>query len=96
MCRLLFVVEDRFLIKGRGVVPLPGFIPEGHEIFRPGDPVLLRRPDGSSLCWRIGGIELMTPPSPRNDVVILLQDLGMQDLPIGTEVWSQCSQAPLS
>ena len=44
MGRLLFVVEDRFLIKGRGLVPVPGIVPQGEECFRAGDPILLKRP----------------------------------------------------
>jgi len=91
MCRLLVVVEDRFLIKGRGLVPLPGIVPEGKERFRPGDPILLKRPDGSTLNWKIGGLEILTPPNPRHDVVILLNDLGKADVPVGTEIWSQDS-----
>ena len=41
MGRLLFTVEERFVIKGRGLVPLPGMVPEGREIFRLGDPILV-------------------------------------------------------
>jgi hypothetical protein len=90
MARRLFIVEDTFSIKGRGLVPVPGILPEGEERFRVGDPILLRRPDGSCLEWRIGGIEMIlcSPPKPRHDVVILLKNLGKDDLPIGSEVWS--------
>jgi hypothetical protein len=90
MARCLFVVEDAFVIKGRGLVPIPGILTQGDERFRVGDPLLFRRPDGTCLEWKIGGIEMIhaTPPRPRNEVVFLLKDLGRDDVPIGTEVWS--------
>ncbi len=90
MARCLFVVEDTFHIKSRGLVPLPGIIPQGEERFYVGDPIRLKRPDGTCLEWKIGGIEMIhcTPPRPKNDVVILLQGLSKDEVPIGTEVWS--------
>ncbi len=88
MARLLFTVEDSFLIQGRGLVPVPGITPVGNERFYIGDGILLRRPDGTELNWQIGGIEMFNPPSKTFDVVILLKDLTKDDVPIGTEVWS--------
>jgi hypothetical protein len=88
MARRLFVVEDSFLIKGRGLVPVPGIIPRRGERFRVDDPILLKRPDGSTLEWQIGGLELIHTAVPREDVVVLLKGLGKEEVPIGTEVWS--------
>jgi hypothetical protein len=88
MPRILFVVDDAFLIKGRGLVPLPGIVPMEGERFRVGDPILLKRPDGTSKRWRIGGIEMFTTPAPRYDFPILLDGLVKEDAPVGTEVWS--------
>jgi SAM-dependent methyltransferase len=88
MARLLFIVEDTFLIKGRGLVPIPGIIPQGEERFKIGDPICLKRPDGSSLEWRIDGLELAHTPPPWRGVHILLNGLGKEDIPVGTEVWS--------
>jgi len=72
------------------LVPVPGILTHGGERFRVGDPLLFKRPDGSCLAWKIGGIEMIhaTPPRPRNEVVFLLKDLNKEDVPIGTEVWS--------
>jgi len=92
MGRLLFVVEDTFAIKSRGLVLVPGILPEGSERFRVGDPILLRKPDGSAVETRIGGLELLCP-NPRHDVVIMLKELTKADVPIGTEVWSMDSLA---
>ena len=88
MGRRLFTVEDTFLIEGRGLVVVPGIVPEGDERFRTGDPIRLKRPDGSETPWRIGGIEFGCPPRRLDEVVILLVGLGKGDVPIGTEVWS--------
>jgi hypothetical protein len=88
MSRKLFTVEDTFLIQGRGLVLVPGIVPQGDERFRVGDPVLLKRPDGSTLTWKIGGLEIISGARRSGDVPILLVGLDKKDLPIGTEVWS--------
>ncbi len=90
MARRLFTVQDTFFISGRGLVPVPGIIPQDDERFRIGDPILLKRPDGSCLEWKIGGLEMIscTRPRPRDDVAILLQGLSKEDLPVGSEVGS--------
>jgi hypothetical protein len=88
MARLLFAVEDTFLIEGRGLVPVPGIVPQGDERFRVGDPIRLKRPDGSEIEWKIAGLEMLYPRPPQNDVAILLNGLGKDDVPIGTEIWS--------
>jgi hypothetical protein len=88
MARHLFTVEDTFLIEGRGLVPTPGIVPQGDERFRVGDPIRLKRPDGSEIEWQIGGLEFICPPPRQDEVVILLKGLGKNDVPIGTEVWS--------
>jgi hypothetical protein len=90
MARCLFIVEDTFSIKGRGLVPVPGILCQGEERFRVGDPLLLKRPDGSCLEWKIGAIELIScsPPRPKHEVVIVLHGLSKDDVPIQTQVWS--------
>ena len=88
MGRLLFTVEDTFLIEGRGVVPVPGIVPQGEEQFRIGDPIRLKQPNGSEIDWKIGGLEMLYPLPPSKDVCILLAGLGKDNVPIGTEVWS--------
>jgi hypothetical protein len=93
MGRLLFVVEDTFAITGRGLVLVPGILPEGDERFRVGNSILLRKPDGSTVETRIGGLELLCP-NPRHDVVIMLKDRTKADVPIGTEVWSVGNAEP--
>lgn len=87
MARRLFTVEDTFEIRGRGLILVPGIIPEGDERFRVGDRITLRKSDGSSIESQIGGLELLHP-NPRHDVVIMLKGMVKADVPVGTEVWS--------
>jgi hypothetical protein len=87
MGRRLFVVTDAVVIKGRGIVLLPGILPAGDEIFRAGDTILLRRPDGSSVTTAISSLEFVCP-NPRNEVHVMLAAANKEDVPIGTEVWS--------
>jgi hypothetical protein len=83
----LLVVEATFTVTGRGLVLVPGILPEGDERFRAGNPILLRKLDGSSVATRIAALELLCP-NPRRDVVIMLKELTKSDVPVGTEVWS--------
>ena len=89
MSRLLFVVDDHFDIRERGLILAPGIEPIGDERFTVGSPLLLKRPDGSSIETTIGGLEMLLTPKPTTQVPILLKGLGKSDVPIGTEVWSR-------
>src|SRR5207245_6289532 len=88
MGRCLFRVEHTTLIRGRGLVLFPGIVPEGDERLRVGDPILLKKPDGSTAVHTIGSLELPTP-NPRHEVVVMLKDTTKEAVPIGTEVWSR-------
>ncbi|CAN5320550.1 hypothetical protein BH10PLA2_BH10PLA2_02900 [soil metagenome] len=84
------MIEDTFFITGRGLVLVPGIVPQGDKRFQIGDSIRVIRPDGSQLACTIGGIEMIScsPPRPKTDVVILLKGLGKEDVPIGSELWS--------
>ena len=87
MPRHLFTVSDTFMIHGRGLIPVPGIVPVGEECFRVGDPLLLKRPDGSEVRTAIGGLAHLDP-NPNREVVVLLKELTKDNVPVGTEVWS--------
>jgi hypothetical protein len=98
----LFVVEDAFTIKGRGIILLPGVRIDEHGpfareevIFKIGDKVELRRPDGSVLTTEIVGSDFLSaarlqgnsPEQPRHVAIRLALSLERTDVPPGTEVW---------
>ena len=85
MGRLLFAVEAVFPIRQWGVVAFPGVVPRQGEVFRVGDALELRRPDGATVKTFIAGLELVHVPVSRGGVPVLLPQ---DDVPIGTEVWS--------
>jgi hypothetical protein len=87
MSRRLLIVTDRFSIRGRGLVATPGFLPLVHEQFRAGDPLLLKRADGTVVHATIASLRV-DDRSPSHEVVLMLKDLTREDVPIGTEVWS--------
>jgi hypothetical protein len=85
VCRL----EDRpHLLLGPGIDVEPG------EWFRPGHGLLLKRPDGSTIDGRIGGFvrfgynRTRHGPWVQYDSALAVPDLGPEDVPVGTEVWS--------
>jgi len=86
--RLLFTVSQTFTIQGRGVSLLPELRPVGEERFKMGDPLRLKRPDGTGELTKIGGIELATVLNAPCKVLVLLSSKSREDVPIGTEVWS--------
>ena len=89
MSRLLFTVEDTYSIEGRGVVLLPGLEPIGDEVFHPGDPIRIRRPDNSELNTRMRGLEFLSRrDKPCALVIVLPKDVAKDDVPVGSEVWS--------
>jgi len=87
MARRLLVVENRVVIRGRGLVLFPGVIPEDDERFSAGNRIVLRRPDGSSTDTQIDSLEIPSP-NPRRELLIFLKERTKEDVPVGTEVWS--------
>lgn len=89
MARLLFTVENRFAIRNRGVVVVPGIVVQGDERFRVDDPLELRKPDGVVVFTRIAGLEWSVPRQADRSFPLLLPiELTKGDVPVGAEVWS--------
>jgi hypothetical protein len=93
MKRLLLTVERTVLIPNRGLALMPGIVFQPDEEFCAGDPIVLLRPDGSAVIWRIGSLTVRTPSPWHNDVCIVLKHMTKEDVPVGTEVWSVRSQS---
>jgi hypothetical protein len=87
MARQLFTVTGTFSVPGRGIVLIPGISPVGHERFRVGDALLLKRPDGTEIVTDNGGLEFLNP-NPNHEVTVMLKQLSKSDVPVGTDVWS--------
>jgi len=87
MNRLLLIVADTFLLPGPELAVLPGIDEQPGERFRIGDPLLLKRPDGSELATTIGNLSIPNP-NPRSEWLLGFTNLSKDDVPIGTEVWS--------
>lgn len=86
--RLLFTVTESFTVQGRGIVLLPELKPVGDEHFQIGDPLRLRRPDGSEDLVAIGGLNFLCALGEKCQLVVLLSGKEKEYAPIGTEVWS--------
>jgi translation elongation factor EF-Tu-like GTPase len=83
---LLFVIEDVFAIKGRGVIAAGKLADADGARFRIGDPVEVRRRDGSVVRTVISGMEYRDPPSATTGV--LFPGVSASDLAIGDEIWT--------
>jgi translation elongation factor EF-Tu-like GTPase len=89
MSTLLFTVVDTFQIEKRGLV-VAADVKRDQTSLRAGDAIELRRPDGSSAITRVVGIERAIPYDPERTLAILLPgDITKEDVPIGTQVWSE-------
>lgn len=88
---LLFVVEERFQISGRGCVLAPGASTEpGSPIVKVGDPLRLKTPDGRVIDTRVLGIEMLNfrrIPVRITAPILLPPELSAEDVPSGTEVY---------
>jgi len=86
MRAFVFTVEDVFCITGRGCVVVAG-MPDHKLFLKPGDGILLKRPDGSEVETTIRGVDAGIRRENGTAIAILLADVTKADIPIGTEVW---------
>lgn len=87
MKRYVCTVEGFYHISGQGWIISPG-LPVDFELrVKIGDPILLRRTDGSELTITIRGLELGGPPGKTNIPILVRDDITSADNLIGAEVW---------
>ena len=95
--RYLFTVEEVGLMRGRGVMLLPGITVRDYGTLESGDKIELKFPDGRSEVTEIVGIEnpfttkyIDTPPpaDQRRAYLLLPSCFQKEDIPVGTEVWT--------
>jgi translation elongation factor EF-Tu-like GTPase len=87
---LLSKVEDVFEIEGRGCVLVPGIYESvlKNVVVRRGDPIELKKPDGSSVQTHVEAVEVLDRVDRTNSVVVVLPaEFSKRDIPIGTEIW---------
>jgi hypothetical protein len=88
MLKRLSIVEDIFQITGRGLVVMPGVPCGGNWRVKIGDPIVLKRPDGSQVTTVIRGIEMGGRSRSRPMIPLVLgSELTKDAVPIGTEIW---------
>ncbi len=88
MPRRLLVVEQRMILRGKGLMLTPGIILSAGQRIQAGDSVVLNRPDGSSLVATIQGTSSAIERGSSNQLFLMLDLLDKNQAPIGTEVWS--------
>ena len=81
----IFIIEDHFQIKGRGVI-ITGKTEKKSTELRIGTPIIICRPDGKEIETKVGGIDIFNPPNFKN-VAILVHNLTKDDLLIGSSVF---------
>jgi hypothetical protein len=91
MPTLVSKVEDVFQLCGRGCVVVPGIPKAAPFRIKVGDPLLLKRPEGSELQTVLRGFEMVEVRGPTDYPgipVLLGPELTKDQVPIGTEVWA--------
>jgi hypothetical protein len=87
---MLLRIDGVGTLAGRDdLILFPGIkVLEGEHI-RPGDPILLKTPDGVEIATKIGALEFAKKTVGPCDFVILLRGEGIKKnaVPEGTEVW---------
>lgn len=79
---LLFIVENKFTITGRGLILTPG-LGDNAKFVETGSKIKLVRPDKTVIETKINGITF----EGNHDIIIPLE-INADQIPIGTEVWT--------
>lgn len=86
--QLLFKVKDVFSISGEGLILGPG-VPRVGPSVKIGDAIEIRRPDGSTLSTKVGGLGMFGGPPLAEAVPLLIPVPGTKEqVPPGSEVWT--------
>jgi len=88
MSRFLFKSIDTFRLETIGLVVATG-VRAGAVSLSAGEPIELRRPDGSRLTTEVAAIPMLCPYDPDRPFDFSLpRGVGKGDVPVGTEVCS--------
>ena len=92
MSHELFTVKHSFVLNGRGLVLVPE--PEiDNSVLNAGDPLVVKRADGSELAVTICSIEILSGRDESNQpmstfAIVLPKRFTRDDVPVGCSVWS--------
>lgn len=88
MEQFLSVIEDTFDLSGRSsLVVVPGIPRDTSWQVQNGEPLRIKRPDGSELSTSVSGIEMSCPPSPKGWALMLGDGVTKEMVPVGSEIW---------
>ncbi|HYH67308.1 MAG TPA: hypothetical protein VD866_21605 [Urbifossiella sp.] len=86
MERLAFIVADRFLVKGVGLLLVPG-VGDLDPPLQIGDRLRLVRPDGSEATSSVRSLHFVHAPNPILNPFLTLAEFLPTDVPSGTAIW---------
>lgn len=88
MSRFLFKITDTFWMESIGLV-VAADVRVGDVSLSAGEPIELRRPDGSRLKTEVAAVPMPRPNDPDRPFDFSLpKGVGKADVPVGTEVWA--------
>ena len=88
MARNLLTVEDPIYVEGRGICLFPVLVPQGEEVFRNGDLIDIKFPDGRVIRTQIADLSIPTPNPNSGCIIFLPPSFKKGAVPVGAEVWS--------
>jgi hypothetical protein len=91
----LSTVEDVFEMgPARGCVVTPGLPAHGFSWVKVGDPVALKRPDGSTIITTVKGLELGAGQPANGCPILIGSEQSKGEVPVGTELWIGRAASP--
>ncbi len=89
MERLLFTVEDSFVVGWRGMVLVPGISTDEGLRLKGGEALILKRPDGTELAIKLAAVGWFGSHAKPRGFPILVRAFDKREVPAGTTVWLQ-------
>ena len=86
----VFVIEDKFEIKGKGIA-LMGVPEDDSHKLKVGESVVIKQNSLAEIKAEVLGFELMrncwSPHKPRNMSLLLSAEIGVNNIELKSEVW---------
>ena len=85
MLKKIFIIEESFRIKGRGLIIVREKPDKSFELGMK-TPLIIISPDGKEISAKVVGIEMLSPPNFKIEA-ISIGDFSKSDVPIGSTVY---------